>query len=103
MIIDETYLIVLIGILLNGIITGFAVYIGSHTGARIIDRFKSKSENADMSLKPLVTENQKSDGSILEINESASKENYERLKKRWQKESQNKELEENIKPKGEID
>jgi len=39
---SNTYFIGLIAILINGIVTGFAVYIGSHTGARMIDRIKEK-------------------------------------------------------------
>lgn len=44
-VITETYIIGAFAILLNGIMTGFAVYIGSHTGQRVIDNIKNhKSE-----------------------------------------------------------
>ena len=42
MVINDTYLIGLIAILINGVVTGLAVYIGSHTGQRIIDKINQK-------------------------------------------------------------
>ena len=44
MIINDTYLFALIGIMVNGIVTGFAVYIGSHYGQRMIDKLKTEKE-----------------------------------------------------------
>ena len=35
-------------VLLNGVATGFAVYLGNHTGQRVIDQFKKSGEREDM-------------------------------------------------------
>jgi len=40
--------------LLNGIITGFAVYIGSHTGQRIVDRLKDRQPKLDTEEQKLI-------------------------------------------------
>jgi hypothetical protein len=37
----DTFFIGLVIVLINGIVTGFAVYIGSHTGQRMIEKIKN--------------------------------------------------------------
>jgi hypothetical protein len=46
----------LIIVFINGIVTGFAVYIGSHRAKRVIDKFKPKeTENpADKELDEII-------------------------------------------------
>lgn len=36
----ETYLMILLGIFINGFVTGLAVFLATHTGKRVIDKIK---------------------------------------------------------------
>lgn len=40
----EPVLLALIGIFINGIVTGFAVYIGNHGGKRVLDKINQKED-----------------------------------------------------------
>lgn len=132
MIFNETWLIGLSAILLNGIITGFAVYIGTHVGKKVLENSQKKKEDFEEIKKMITfikpgkigmseildgTETQKPglntpSGINAPIPKGKYKNNYERLKKRWQKkplkadenaQEDNKLIEDNIKPKEEVE
>ena len=46
-VITETYIIGAFAILLNSMMTGFAVYLGSHAGKRVIDNISEKQHEKD--------------------------------------------------------
>lgn len=66
---NNTYLIGLIAIMVNGVVTGFAVYLGSHSGQRVIDRFKEHNGTV------------KTEKEIIKEITAQFEENLERLKK----------------------
>ena len=47
-VINEAYIIGAIAILLNSLLTGFAVYIGSHTGQRVMDNIKNHRSEKEL-------------------------------------------------------
>lgn len=82
--ISDNFLIGLLIIFINGVITGLAVYIGSHAGKRTVDKFKRNDiqEVKETVVEKKVEQQKEIEKNILEKGEEIVRENTNTI---WEK------------------